>query len=135
MNAAMMMPAANRIERLTLAGGLEDRPQLAAQALRVRLASTAGLQSPDATPRARRWKMLSTMITVPIDDQPEIDGADAQEVGGFPAQHHDADGEEQREGNGRAHDHGAAQIAEEHPLQQEYRARCRTPYCAARSWW
>src|SRR5581483_10130622 len=36
-----------------------------------------------------------------------------------PAQHHDADGEEQREGNGGADDDGAAQVAQEYPLQEE----------------
>ena len=53
-----------------------------------------------------------------IDDQPEIDGADRQQVGGFAAQHQDDDGKEQRERNGRADDQRAAQIAEEYPLQQ-----------------
>ena len=54
-----------------------------------------------------------------IDDQSEIDRADRQQVGRFPAQHQDADREEQRERDGGADDDRAAQIAEEQPLQQE----------------
>src|SRR5258705_7396202 len=51
-------------------------------------------------------------------DQSEIDRADRQEIGGFPAQHQDDDGEEQRERYRRPDDQRAAQIAEEYPLQQ-----------------
>ncbi len=54
-----------------------------------------------------------------IDDDAEIDGADRQQIGGFPAQHRDDDGEEQRHRNGRRDDQRAAQIAQEHPLDQE----------------
>ncbi len=52
-----------------------------------------------------------------VHDQPEIDGADREQVGGFPAQHQDDDREKQRERNGRTNDQRAAQIAEENPLQ------------------
>ena len=54
-----------------------------------------------------------------VDDQPEIDGADRQQIGRLAAQHHEADGEGQRERDGHGDDEGAAQIAEERPLQQE----------------
>src|SRR5215475_10319264 len=54
-----------------------------------------------------------------IDNQAKIDRADRQKVGGFAAHHDYTDGEKQRERNGRADDDGAAQVAEEHPLQQE----------------
>ena len=53
-----------------------------------------------------------------VHDQPEIDGADRQQVGGFAAQHQNDDGEKQREGNGGADDQRASEIAEENPLQQ-----------------
>ena len=53
-----------------------------------------------------------------IDDQAEIDRADRQQVGRFTPQHQDADGEEQRERDRRAHDQGTAQIAKKYPLQQ-----------------
>src|SRR5215510_2161878 len=54
-----------------------------------------------------------------IDNQAKIYRADRQKVGGFAAHHEYTDGEKQRERNGRADDDGAAQVAEEHPLQQE----------------
>ena len=54
-----------------------------------------------------------------IDDDAEIDRADREQVGGFAAQHRDDDGQEQRHRNGRRDDQRAAQIAEEHPLDQE----------------
>ncbi len=54
-----------------------------------------------------------------VDNQTEVDGADRQQVGGLPAQHQDNDGKEQRERNCRPDDDGAAQIAEENPLQQD----------------
>ena len=54
-----------------------------------------------------------------IDDQAEIDGADRQQIRRLAAQHHEADGEGQRERYGHRDDDGAAQIAEKHPLQQE----------------
>ena len=53
-----------------------------------------------------------------VHDQPEIDGADRQQVGGFASQHQDDDGEKQRERNGGADDQRASEIAEENPLQQ-----------------
>src|ERR1700681_3928799 len=53
-----------------------------------------------------------------IHDQPEIDRADRQQIGGFAAQHQDDHGEKQRERNGGAGDQGAGEIAEENPLQQ-----------------
>src|SRR4029077_9896079 len=53
-----------------------------------------------------------------IDDQAEIDGADRQQVGGFAAQHQDADREEQRERYRGADNQRAAQVAEKYPLQQ-----------------
>ena len=54
-----------------------------------------------------------------IDDDAEIDGADGQEIGGFPAQHRDDDGQEERDRDGRRDDEGAAQIAQEYPLDQK----------------
>src|SRR4029077_3958219 len=53
-----------------------------------------------------------------IDDQAEIDRADRQQVGGFAAQHQDADREEQRERYRGADNQRAAQVAEKDPLQQ-----------------
>ena len=54
-----------------------------------------------------------------IDDDAEIDGADRQQVGVLSHQHHDDDGEEQRERDVGADDDGAAQVAEENPLDAE----------------
>ena len=62
---------------------------------------------------------VSTMMTVASTIRPKSIAPTDKQVGGFAAQHQDADGEEQRKGNGRADDQRAAQIAEEHPLQQE----------------
>src|SRR5262249_34293586 len=53
------------------------------------------------------------------DDEAEVDRADGQQVGRFPPQHQDDDGKEQRKRNGRAHNEGAAQVAEKNPLQQD----------------
>ena len=55
-----------------------------------------------------------------IDDDAEVDGADGEEVGVLALQHHQDDGEEQGEGNVHADDDGAAQVAEEDPLDQEH---------------
>ena len=54
-----------------------------------------------------------------VDDDAEVDGADRQQVGGFPAQHRDDDGQEQRHRDRRRDDQRAAQVAEKHPLDQE----------------
>src|ERR1700674_3345304 len=54
-----------------------------------------------------------------IDDDAEIDGADGQQVCIFAAQDKDDDAEEQCERDIGAHDDGAAQVAEEQPLNQE----------------
>src|SRR5450631_2415254 len=53
-----------------------------------------------------------------VHDQPEIDRADRQQIGGFAAQYQNDHGEKQRERNGGADDQGAAQIAQKNPLQQ-----------------
>ena len=53
-----------------------------------------------------------------IDDQPEIDRADRQQIGGFAAQHQDNDGEKQRERDRRADDQRTSEVAEKYPLQQ-----------------
>src|SRR6202022_2267716 len=53
-----------------------------------------------------------------VHDQPEIDRADREQIGGFSAQYQDDDGEKQRKRNGGADDQGAAQISQENPLQQ-----------------
>src|SRR5712691_5201574 len=96
MNPAMMIPAANRIDWLTLvparpvSGGLTELPEYP-------------LDHDDGR----------------IDDQPEVDCADGQEVGRLASQHHDSDGEEQRERYRRRDDEGAPQIAQKHPLQHE----------------
>ncbi len=55
-----------------------------------------------------------------IDDDSEIDGPDRQQIGILAAQHQDDDAEEQREGNVDADDDGAAQVAEEDPLDEEH---------------
>ena len=54
-----------------------------------------------------------------IDDDAEIDRAERQQVGVLALQHQDDDGKEQRERNVRADDDGAAQIAQEYPLDKE----------------
>jgi hypothetical protein len=54
-----------------------------------------------------------------IDDDAEVDRAERQQVGVLALQHQDDDGEEQRERNVDADDDGAAQIAEEDPLDEE----------------
>ena len=54
-----------------------------------------------------------------VDDDAEIDRADRQQVGVFAAQDKDDDAEEQRERDIGADDDGAAQVAEEQPLNQE----------------
>ena len=54
-----------------------------------------------------------------VDDDAEIDGADRQQVGGFAPHHRDDHRKEQRHRNGGRDDQRAAQIAEEHPLDQE----------------
>src|SRR6266852_5388470 len=53
-----------------------------------------------------------------VHDQPEIDRADREQIGGFPAQYQNDNGEKQRERDGGADDERAAQIAKENPLQQ-----------------
>src|SRR5260221_10416552 len=55
-----------------------------------------------------------------VDDEPEIDRTHRQQVRRLAAQQHDADGEEQRERDGRGDDDGAAQIAKEDKLHHEY---------------
>ena len=54
-----------------------------------------------------------------IDDDPEVNRPDRQEIGILAAQHQDDDAEEQSERNVGAYDDGAAQIAEKDPLHQE----------------
>jgi hypothetical protein len=55
-----------------------------------------------------------------IDDDAEVDRADRQQVGVLAGQHHHDDGKEQRERDVHRHHHGAAQIAEEYPLDEEH---------------
>ena len=65
-----------------------------------------------------------------IDDDAEVDRAHRQQVGRFAAQHENDDGEHQGEGNGRGHDDGAAQVAEENPLDDEDEATPSTMLCS-----
>src|SRR6266851_4562747 len=53
-----------------------------------------------------------------VNDQPEIDRADREQIGGFPAQYQNDNGEKQRERDGGADDQRAAQVAQENPLNQ-----------------
>ncbi len=55
-----------------------------------------------------------------VDDDAEIDGAERQKIGVLALQHQDDDGEEQGEGDVRADDERAAQVAQEHPLDEEH---------------
>ena len=54
-----------------------------------------------------------------IDNDAEIDGADREQVGVLFRHHHDDDGEKQRKWNIGADNDGAAQVAEENPLDDE----------------
>ena len=54
-----------------------------------------------------------------IDDDAEIDGADREQVGVLAADDQNDDAEEQRERDIGADDDGAAQVAEEQPLNEE----------------
>src|SRR6267378_2671858 len=53
-----------------------------------------------------------------VHDQPEIDRADREQIGGFPAQYQNDNGEKQRERDSGADDQRAAQITQENPLKQ-----------------
>ncbi len=55
-----------------------------------------------------------------VDDEPEIDRPDREQIRGIAADHQQPDRKEQRERNGGGDDDGAAQIAQRNPLQQEY---------------
>ncbi len=59
------------------------------------------------------------MMTVPSTMMPRSIAPTDKQIGRVAAQHRDDDGEKQRHRNGRRHDQRAAQIAEEHPLDQE----------------
>ena len=76
-------------------------------------------------------KMFSTMITEASTISPKSIAPDRQQVGRLAAQHHQRDGEGQRERNRAGDDERAAQIAEESPLQQEDQQRRRRACCAA----
>jgi len=54
-----------------------------------------------------------------IDDDPEVDRAQRQEVGILAPDYEEDNGEKQREWNIRADDDGAAQITQEKPLDEE----------------
>src|SRR5208283_2144871 len=54
-----------------------------------------------------------------IDDQPEVDGADRQQVGRLATRYHEADSKRKRERYGSADDDGCAHVAQESPLHQE----------------
>src|SRR5437660_10040158 len=54
-----------------------------------------------------------------IDNDAEIDGANRKQVGILVAHHQNDDAEEQCERDIGAHNDGAAQVAEEHPLNEE----------------
>src|SRR5712671_5263140 len=54
-----------------------------------------------------------------IDDDAKINRSNRQQIGGFPSHHRDDDGQEQRNRNGRRNDDGAAQIAQEQPLDEK----------------
>jgi hypothetical protein len=54
-----------------------------------------------------------------IDDDPEVDCAQRQEIGILGPKHEKDNGEKQREWNIRADDDGAAQITQEKPLDEE----------------
>jgi hypothetical protein len=55
-----------------------------------------------------------------IDDDPEIDGAERQQVRILALKHEDDDGKEQRERDVGADDDGAPEIAQEYPLDEKY---------------
>ncbi len=99
-------------------GGIEDLQHLAAQ----RVGRPFARQRLGVTLRRRLGEPAEDGLDHDhgrVDDQPEVDRADREEIGRFAPDHQDADREGEREGNGRAHDDGAAQIADEHPLQEE----------------
>ena len=54
-----------------------------------------------------------------IHNDAEIDGADGEQVGAFPLQHQQDDGEEKRKGDIDPNDDRAAEITQENPLDQE----------------
>ena len=58
-------------------------------------------------------------MTVASTIKPEIDRPHRQQVRGFPAQQHQADGEGERERDRRGDDQRAPEIAQEDPLQHE----------------
>ena len=79
------------------------------------------------------WKFLkifSIRITAEFDDDAEVDRADREQVGILPHQNHDDDGEKQREWYINADDDGAAQIAEEHPLDDENQKQPKMRLCS-----
>ena len=123
----MMMAAAKKIDWLTSAAAIETiTAYLPRKPLR-----HAHDDAARAAPAPRCAERLGQMTEDVLDhddrgihDQAEIDGADRQQIGRLAPQHHEADGEGQRERDRHADDHGAAQIAEERPLQQEDQQRC-----------
>jgi len=74
--------------------------------------------SESAVVSVSRRKIASTMITVASTISPKSIAPTDSRLADSPAQHQDDDGEEQRERNRGADDQRAAQVAEEHPLQQ-----------------
>ncbi len=118
---AMMMAAAKKIDWLTSAAAMRNRAHLAAKAAAHAHAVQGGWVR---VPRCADASARCRIDVLDHDDggihhQPEIDGADRQQVRRFAAQHHEPDGEGQRERYGHRDDHGAAQIAEKRPLQQK----------------
>ena len=87
----------------------------------VQLVGQAGVAIGDVVPRVVRQMAVDVLHHDHrrVDDDAEIDGADRQQIGGFPAQHRDDHGQEQRDRNRRRDDQRAAQVAEEHPLDEE----------------
>ena len=103
-----------------LCRGQFDDPQLAEEALDAALAiQRAGGGKAQA---GRLGEMAEDVFDHDhrrIDDQPEIDRANRQQIGGFAAQDHDDDRKGQREGYGCRDDHRAAERAQKHPLHDE----------------
>ena len=80
--------------------------------------------------------MFSTMITVASTMQPEVEGADGEQVRAIsPRSDHEADGKESAKGMVAATTSAAAEVAEEQPLEHEDERDTIRRCCASRSWW
>jgi hypothetical protein len=115
----MMMAAAKKMDWLTSAAAIEMVPVLPRKPRGAPDAVQGARTGPDA-----RWlgEMPEDVLDHDhrrIDHEAEVDGADRQQIGRLAAQHHEPDGEGQRERYGHGDDHGAADVAEKRPLQDE----------------